>query len=261
MVNLFGKGFIGTRYSNIYPCIVNERNDLVPKISNVLYMISTTDNYNVNVNPYIDIETNLTTLIRVLENCKNKNMTFNFVSSWFVYGNNQLPCSEDSTCNPKGFYSITKRTAEQLLIEYCEKYDIKYRILRLANVIGPNDKNVSAKKNVLTYVANRLLLGLDVELYDGGDFYRDYIHVDDACRAINLILEKGELNTIYNVGNNESIKFKDAVNYIATLTKSKSVITNVAGEVYDMSLDCRKLFDLGYSPEYNTDAMLQSLLS
>lgn len=260
MVNLFGKGFIGSRYEEMYECVVNERNDLIPKLSNVLYMISTTDNYNIITNPYIDIETNLTTLIRVLENCKNKNMTFNFISSWFVYGDSPMPCTENSPCNPRGFYSITKRTAEQLLIDYCEEYDINYRVLRLANVIGPNDKHASSKKNVITYVAKRLVAGLPVELHDNGDFYRDYIHVDDACNAINLVVTKGELNTIYNIGNNDPIKFRDAVNYIVDVTNSTSTITNLPRNVRDMNLDCRKLFALGYKPTHNTNDMLSSLL-
>lgn len=260
MVNLFGKGFIGSRYAEMYNCVVNERNDLNPKLENILYMISTTDNYNICINPYIDIDTNLTTLMRVLENCKNKNITFNFISSWFVYGDSPLPCREDSPCNPKGFYSITKRTAELLLIEYCEEHKINYRILRLANVLGPNDSNASPKKNVLTYIANRLQNNLDVELYDCGDFYRDYVHVDDVCRAIHLVAHTGDINTIYNIGNNNAIKFKDAVNYLVTQTKSKSIIINIEANVSDMSLDCSKLFDLGYQPNHTIDTMLDSLI-
>jgi nucleoside-diphosphate-sugar epimerase len=260
MVNLLGNGFIGRRYAEMYRCVVNERNDLTPKLEHILYMISTTDNYNIHVNPHIDIDTNLTTLIRTLENCKHKNTTFNFISSWFVYGDSPLPCREDSPCNPSGFYSITKRAAEQLLIEYCEVHKINYRILRLANVIGPGDYRASPKKNVLTYVANQLKAGLDVQLYDNGDFYRDYIHVDDVCRAIHLVVEQGEYNTIYNIGNNDAIKFKDAVNYIANQIKSKSIITNVPADILDMSLDYRKLFSLGYKPIHTIDTMLNSLI-
>ena len=129
MVNVFGgHGFIGSRFVSLCKdTIVNERNDLEVKISKgeILYLISTIDNYTMKVNPYIDIETNLTTLMRVLEQCKKKKVVFNFASSWFVYGDTDLPAREDSYCNPKGFYSITKRAAEQLLISYCETHNIK----------------------------------------------------------------------------------------------------------------------------------------
>jgi nucleoside-diphosphate-sugar epimerase len=267
MVNLFGKGFVGTHYSHMYDCTVNDRNDLTIKANDILYMISTTDNYNVRVNPYIDIETNLTTLIRVLENCKGKDIVFNFVSSWFVYGQTDSPFTEETVCNPKGFYSITKRTAEQLLISYCETFNINYRILRLANVVGPGDKGVSVKKNALTYLIREIKQNNDISLYDNGEFYRDYIHVKDACRAINLVLTKGKLNEIYNIGNGESTLFRDAIDYVVNKTSSTSDIINIPQadfhktvQVKSMSLDNTKLKELGYTSVYSLHDVLDELI-
>ena len=74
-----------------------------------------------------------------------KDFVFNFISSWFVYGDTKLPAKESYQCKPKGFYSITKSTAEQLLISFCNTFKKKYRILRICNVYGLNDKNVSKK--------------------------------------------------------------------------------------------------------------------
>ena len=56
-------------------------------------------------------------------------------------------------------------------------------------------------------------LNEDINLYDSGEFYRDYIHVEDVADAINLILEKGEFNTIYNVGNGIPLLFKNMIEY------------------------------------------------
>jgi nucleoside-diphosphate-sugar epimerase len=262
MITLFGKGFIGTHYSNMYECVINDRNDLTPKTTDVLYMISTTDNYNIKTNPYIDIETNLTTLIRVLENCKDKDIIFNFVSSWFVYGQTDSPFTEDSYCNPKGFYSITKRTAEQLLISYCETFNIKYRILRLANVVGSGDQNVSNKKNILTYLIREIVKNNNIELYDDGMFYRDYIHVMDVCTAINLIIEKGDINTIYNIGNGEATLFREVINYVLSKTKSTTQVNNIlTGDVHKlMYMSNEKLKNLGYIPKYTLSKILDELI-
>jgi nucleoside-diphosphate-sugar epimerase len=267
MVNLFGKGFVGTHYSSTYECIINDRNDLTPKTNNILYTISTTDNYHVRTNPYIDIETNLTTLIRVLENCRGKDIVLNFVSSWFVYGQTDSPFTEDSYCNPKGFYSITKRTAEQLLISYCETFNIKYRILRLANVVGPGDKGVSKKKNALTYLIREIVKNNNIDLYDDGMFYRDYIHVTDVCKAINLIMEKGDVNAIYNIGNGEAILFRDAIDYVLDKTKSTSNVNSIPQaefhrqvQVKSMSMSNQKLKDLGYIAEYTLPKILDNLI-
>lgn len=267
MVNLFGKGFIGSRYADKFECVVNDRNDLTPKTNEILYMISTTDNYHVKTNPYIDIDTNLTTLIRVLENCKGKDITFNFVSSWFVYGETASPFTETTICNPKGFYSITKRTAEQLLISYCETHHLKYRILRLANVVGPGDNRVSKKKNALTYLIREIIKGNDIDLYDNGEFYRDYIHVDDVCDAIKLVLDKGEVNTTYNIGNGEATKFRDAIDYVMTKVNSSTKINliphaDLHKQVWGkyMIMDTHKLRTLGYVPKNNIDLILDDLI-
>lgn len=274
MVNLFGgSGFIGSHYAKNNGCIVNDRNDLIPKSDSILYMISTTDNYNVLVNPYIDIDTNLTTLMRVLENCKTKKLlfkediTFNFASSWFVYGDTDLPAREDSYCDPKGFYSITKRAAEQLLVSYCMTNGINYRIMRFANVVGPGDAKTSKKKNALTHLIREIKKGNDVNLYDGGEFIRDYIHVSDLCKAINLIMEKSEVNSIYNIGNSVPINFKEAIDYVIMKTGSKSKINNIEQaefhklvQVKSMYMDCSKLKELGYKPEYDMNKILDDLI-
>ena len=68
---------------------------------------------------------------------------FFYATIHFVYGQTQMPATEESICNPTGFYSITKRAAEQLIISYCETYGIKYRILRLCNVYGIGDTKFS----------------------------------------------------------------------------------------------------------------------
>lgn len=202
-VSLFGHGFIGREFSKLAPeTIVNDRNDLFPKDRNIVYFISTIDNYNVFANPYLDIETNLTTLVRVLENCRllyGKDFTFNFISSWFVYGKVECPAREDSPCNPTGFYSITKRAAEQLLMSYCETFGMRYRILRMPNTLGTGDTKASKKKNALQYMIRELAEGRDVNLYKGNPT-RDFMDVRDVAAAIKLITESGDLNSIYNVG-------------------------------------------------------------
>jgi nucleoside-diphosphate-sugar epimerase len=268
-VNLLGKGFVGSRYCELTPdVIVNDRNDYEVKTDKVLYTISTIDNYNVYENPYLDIDTNLTTLIKTLESCKDKNVTFNFISSWFVYGNVPLPAREDADCDPKGFYSITKRAAEQLLISYCQTFGLKYRILRLSNILGESDSKVSPKKNAVQYMINELLNDRPVRLYDGGVAFRDYMYVDDAVRAINLVMNNSKPNQIYNIGNGVPVKLKDIIDYVVTKTGSKSQVTNVAPanfhnivQTTNMVLDVEKLEMLGYKPKYQINDALDKLIS
>ena len=275
MINLFGgSGFVGTTFKEKFECIANDRNNLFPGladgVTDILYLISTVDNYNVTVNPYVDIETNLTTLIRVLENFRltgRRNVVFNFASSWFVYGDTDLPAREDSYCDPKGFYSITKRAAEQLLISYCETYKIQYRIFRFANVLGPNDKKASKKKNALTYLINQIKEDKEIYLYDNGEFYRDYIHVSDLCYAMKLVMAKGKVNEIYNIGNGEKILFRDLIKYAVEKAKSRSTIYPIQQpdfhklvQVKSMYMDNSKIRSLGYSPVFTIKTIIDQLL-
>lgn len=220
-----GTGFIGGCYCALYPNIyIVPREETKPNNKDIIYFISTVDNYNIFSDPFIDINTNLIHLMKVLLECKAKQITFNFISSWFVYGDSDEELFEHSTCNPKGFYSITKRTAELLLIEFCETFCIKYRIIRLPNVIGLTDNKVSDKKNALQNLIYKLKCNEDVTLFDGGEFTRDYMFVSDVCAAINLIVETGELDSIYNVGSGIPTKFIDIVKSCHALIGSSSNI-------------------------------------
>jgi nucleoside-diphosphate-sugar epimerase len=205
--------------------------------------------------------------MKVLRQCKSSPVTFNFISSWFVYGETEMPATEESNCYPNGFYSITKRCAEQLLISYCETFGIKYRILRLANVAGYGDKKASPQKNALQHMINELKAGRDVNVYDGGNLYRDYIHVNDAARAIKLIMEKGEVNTTYNVGNGQPLLFKDMIEYAKELIGGEGKLVPIEIPDFHRTVQVRsmwmlsdKLKSLGYTPNYDMKAIIEDMV-
>lgn len=264
-----GRGFVGSAFVAKNPgCNVKERHDhTVDKDRDALYMISTVTNYNVKTDPYIDINTNLILLMKVLNQFKYTDRTFNFVSSWFVYGNTQMPATEESICNPTGFYSITKRCAEQLLVSFCETFNIKYRIIRLANVAGYGDTKASPQKNALQYMINELKVGHDVDVYDGGNMYRDYIHVNDAVDAIKLILDKGETNSIYNVSNGEPLLFKDLIEYAKELIGGEGELRPIEVpefhrivQVHSQWMKNDKLKALGYEPKYDMKSIIEDMV-
>jgi nucleoside-diphosphate-sugar epimerase len=275
MISIFGSsGFIGSRFISLYQdkCISIEKNINIPKSKDILYFISTTDNYNVYTDPYLDINTNLIKLISVLEECKKINektpVTFNFISSWFVYGKtNDFPAKETSRCNPTGFYSITKHTAEKLLISYCDTFNIKYRILRLTNIIGSNDKKISKKKNAIQYLIDKLKNNEDVELYNNGNVVRDYMFVDDCCRAINTCIERANYNEIINISNSEPVFIKDIIYYAKEKLKSSSKIISIETpefhknvQIENIYLDNTKLINLQYTPQTTVYQAIDKIL-
>lgn len=254
LISVFGgSGFIGSSYCSNFPSTIIPRNVLISKSSEILYFISTVDNYNVLDNVTLDIETNLIHLVKVLDANKKNLKCVNFVSSWFVYGDTELPANENSVCNPKGFYSITKKCAEDLLISYCKTNKINYKIFRLSNVYGKNDLKISKKKNALQYLINKIKNNEDIDLYHGGKFYRDYMFVDDVCRAINHLINFGEVDSIYNIGTGDKIHFIEIINKVIELTGSKSKLIFVDPsefhkivQVKDIILDVSKLISTNF---------------
>jgi len=255
-VDLFGgTGFIGSNYKKLYPDThIHNREDNFPTYNNVLYMISTTHNYN---RPQIDVDTNLTKLIKVLENC-HSHTVFNFISSWFVYGDVPLPAKEEYIGNPKGYYSITKQAAERLVETYCKVNNIKYRILRLCNVYGPDDNRVSKQKNALQYLIDEIKNNKDINLYYDGHFTRDYMYVTDVCKAIHLCIHKSDTNQIINIGSGIPQIFGDAIRFSISEAQSTSKIHSIDAtefhkivQVKNMWLDITKLKELGFYQEVN----------
>lgn len=272
-INIFGgTGFIGNRFCELYPqdIVSNQRGDYTPKSDNVLYLISTVDNYNIHKDLHVDVDTNLKILLNVLEYVKDRpNTVFNFVSSWFVYGQNErTPFREDDLgCNPTGFYSITKRCAEQLLISFCETYNIKYRIFRLANVLGEGDKKISKKKNALQFLIKEIVENKDVELYYGGNVLRDYIYVDDVCHAIHYCMENSPVNEIINIGSGKPYLFLNIIKYAIKKSNSTSKIIEINPthfhnivQVRNSYLDTTKLKNYGYSCKYGIDDIVDKLI-
>jgi len=268
-----GHGFVLGEYTKAYNNIsyIQEKNNYVPEYGKILYGISTTTNYNVLDDPYLDINVNLLTLMRVLENSRKKfgnKFEFNFISSWFVYGDTFLPASEESDCHPKGFYSVTKLAAEQLLQSYCNTYDIRYRILRLANVLGIADKKVSMQKNYTQFLIKQLLMDAPVSIYYDGRFYRDYIDSRDCAKAIHLAINYGKLNSIYNISNGVAVSFKSILDFLIEKTGTKSIVSftnenkfHSTVQVKSMYMNNLKLKNLGYKPEHYLYDTLQEIIN
>jgi hypothetical protein len=105
MISLFGPGFVGGRFAEMYPTFthIEKRDERCPTHKDVLYFISTTNNYHVHNHITLDVDTNLKVLCETLDFCRSEDITFNFISSWFVYGQGgNVPAKEGDHCNPTG---------------------------------------------------------------------------------------------------------------------------------------------------------------
>ncbi|MEZ4749496.1 MAG: SDR family oxidoreductase [Bdellovibrionota bacterium] len=261
-VSVFGStGFIGSEFCRLssLPTVSIPKKERVPRSEQILYLISTTHNQNIFSDLTLDYQTNIGVLLEALSEFRETGGVFNFVSSWFVYGNCALPAKEESACQPRGFYSMTKRTAEQLLITYCETFGLAYRIFRLSNVIGPTDR-WSKEKNALQYLISEMAHDRDITLSAGGNFFRDYLHVEDVVRALDLCLLSAPLNSIINIGSGKRYLFRNLIDMAHMQLKSKSrIIESADDKVTDSYLDVSKIRALGFEPSRSIESSITEI--
>ena len=249
MLSIYGgTGIIGSYYINLHGGQLIPRNQLEPLSDNVLYLISTTSNsYS---NPLIHTDTNIDCLMKRIIACHQAGIkTFNFISSWFVYGPSDGKMKENNNCNPKGLYSITKYCAEQLVIDFCSYHGIQWKVLRLANIYGGPDKS-TGQRNALHYMIQELKANRPVQGVWG--LSRDFLHIYEACRAIELICKNGKNNTIYNIGSGYSTLQSDCLEFCKRVLGSTSDLSFRSHRANEqslaMSLDCNGIQSLGFRP-------------
>jgi hypothetical protein len=97
MISVYGgTGFIGGAFCDLYPdeVIKIPRESRKPESKDILYLISTTSNYNILEDLHVDINTNLNVLMETLQYCKDTDTTINFISTGFVYGLDVIDAKE-----------------------------------------------------------------------------------------------------------------------------------------------------------------------
>ncbi|MGC8618782.1 MAG: dTDP-glucose 4,6-dehydratase, partial [Thermoplasmata archaeon] len=135
----------------------------------------------------------------LLESARKNDIRFHQVSTDEVFGSLPLDSieifNENSPYNPRNPYSATKAAADFLIRSYVNTYGIKATISNCSNNYGPNQH---PEKLIPKTVLNALS-GRNIPIYGNGEQIRDWIHVEDHCRAIDLILKHGRIGETYLV--------------------------------------------------------------
>jgi len=141
--------------------------------------------YAARTDPLNDFGINAGGTLRVLEaaRCGGRKPTVVLASTATIFGLAQtMPVDESAPDQPQTFYCLSKQTAENYLKRYSAEGWIKGAALRLANLYGSGALS-TGDRGVLVRIAQRAMSGLDVTVYGDGNFFRDYIYVDDAVDA------------------------------------------------------------------------------
>lgn len=172
------------------------------------------------------------------------------ISTDEVYGSVATGASrETDELKPRNPYSATKAGAERLAYSYWATYGVPVIITRASNNYGP----YQYPEKVIPLFVTQALQDLPLPLYGDGQNVREWLHVSDHCRALDLLIERGEPGEVYNIGGQGGVRNIDLTHQILALVgRPTSLIQHVTdrpGHDSRYCLDTSKLRGLGWHPQ------------
>lgn len=201
-------------------------------------------------------ETNVLGTQQLLESARRHGVErFVHVSTDEVYGSIESGSwREDHLLEPNSPYSSSKAGSDLAALAYHRTYGLSVMVTRCSNNYGPRQ---FPEKVIPLFVTN-LKDGHKVPLYGDGLNVRDWLHVDDHCRGVLLVLESGRAGEIYNIGGGTELTNRDLTDRLLALcgrdTSMIEPVTDRLGHDRRYSVDWSKIKDeLGYEPQVGFD--------
>ena len=207
-------------------------------------------------NPAIFLETNIMGTAVLMDACRKYGIQrYHQVSTDEVYGDLPLDrpdlfFTETTPIHTSSPYSSSKASADLLVLAYHRTYGLPVTISRCSNNYGP----YHFPEKLIPLMIINALHDKPLPVYGDGLNVRDWLYVEDHCRAIDLILQKGRVGEVYNVGGHNEMKNIDIVKLICkALGKPASLIHHVTdrkGHDRRYAIDPTKIHEeLGWLPE------------
>ncbi len=217
-------------------------------------------------NPQIFIDSNITGVRVLLDACRKHSVgKFHQVSTDEVYGellDSDTQFYENSPLKPNNPYSITKATADMLVMSYHKIFGLHTTISRCSNNYGIYQHREKFIPKSIAHIMNKE----NIQLHGDGKNIRDWVNVLDHCQGIIKIVEKGRSGEIYNIGsNNERTNLEVAELILKTMNDSEAKIEFVKNRKtndkrYSINYD-KITKELGYSPLYNFDNSFEDMVA
>ena len=204
--------------------------------------------------PSVFLRTNVLGTQVLLDAAKKYNIErYLQISTDEVYGSLGLTgyFTEETPLVPNSPYSASKAGADLLVRAYHETFGLPVLITRCSNNYGP----YQYPEKLIPLFIKRALSNETLPVYGDGLNVRDWLHVEDHCKAIDVVLHKGKVGEVYNIGgNNEKTNIEITKLILKELDKAESLITYVKdrlGHDRRYAIDSSKIHnELGWSPQY-----------
>ena len=211
--------------------------------------------------PRVFVDTNVIGTQVLLEACRKFSVKFEQISTDEVYGSSaEGSFKETDPLNPSSPYSASKAAADLLVNAYYVTYDVDVTVTRSTNNYG---RNQHPEKLIPKLVTNALR-GKPLPIYGAGENVRDWIFVEDNCRAVQLVLEKGDKGQVYNIASGNERKnvdvARDVLRYLSLPETMVSFVADRPGHDFRYSLDCQKIRELGWKPLVAFDQGLEKTI-
>jgi UDP-glucose 4-epimerase len=241
----------------------------------VVHLAASLGVFNIVNHPLDSLRTNLKGTEIVLEASDKHSKPVLIASTSEIYGkNNKVPLSEEDDriighpLKSRWSYSEAKAVDESLGYFYYLENKLPVRIVRFFNTVGP--RQVGHYGMVVPRFVSSALKNEPIEVYGSGEQIRCFCHVDDAVRALLLVMESEQaVGEVFNVGNNQQISIMDLAKKVIELTNSKSEIVKVPyAEAYPEGFEDmqRRVPDiskintvLGWSPQIGLNQIVKDI--
>lgn len=191
---------------------------------------------------------------------------FHQVSTDEVYGDlpldqSHLKFTEETPLNPSSPYAVSKAAADLLVMSYYRTHNLQVSISRCSNNYGPNQDS----EKLIPKVINNALKNLNIPVYAEGKNIRDWIHVMDHVKALEMFIQSGEIGKVLNFGGENELSNLDLIRLILNiLNKDYSLITFITdrkGHDLRYSIDNTKAKSiLNWEPKYEFEKNLRLLI-
>ena len=209
------------------------------------------------------VRTNVLGTQILLQAAKDHGKRFHHVSTDEVFGALELGSkekfNEDTPYNPTSPYAASKAASDHLVRSYFHTHQLDITISNCSNNFGP----YQFPEKLLPLAITNLLAGKKVPVYGDGLYVRDWLYVDDHCRAIDLILEKGKIGETYCLGGmtkdiNNLAVIKKVLKILGQAESMIEFVKDRPGHDRRYAVDCSKAKkDFGYQPEHDFDTDLE----